>query len=48
MKIKKINEDFKSKNNTRYDGLTTDWNSLTDIKNWISISELKDKLGWNE
>lgn len=31
-----------------YDGSTTGWNPLTDIKNWISLSELKDKLGWNE
>ena len=31
-----------------YDGSTTGWNPVSDIKNWISISELKDKLGWNE
>ena len=32
----------------KYNGSTIGWNPLTDIKNWISISELKNKLDWNE
>jgi hypothetical protein len=30
-----------------YDG-SLEWKHISNIKNWISISELKEKLGWNE